>query len=248
MTKTPKVALVTGAAGDIGQAVCGRLGESGLAVVGWDISAKPASAPVIAWEQVDLSTDDIPPEIVGTLEGIGELCAVFHIVGGADADELAQGDPARIPMGIFRRTVELNLFSAYLVLRTTVPLMRTVSGDRSYTFASSTNAFGGYGAPAYSSSKAGLHGLVRALAAPLGKDGIRINAVALGTTRTANYARISAQLGRTADFDRLGRTVPRGRVLSPAEAAAALVGVGICNPALSGAVVVADAGQSITHG
>jgi NAD(P)-dependent dehydrogenase (short-subunit alcohol dehydrogenase family) len=248
MTKTPKVALVTGAAGDIGQALCHHLMKAELTVVGWDILAKPANASVIAWEQVDLSTDDVPSEIVRSLESIGELCAVFHVVGGSDVDELAEEDSATIPIEIFRRTVQLNLFSAYIVLRGTIGLMRKASGDRSYTFVSSINALGGYGAPAYSSSKAGLHGMVRALAVPLGRDSIRINAVALGTTRTANYARISAQLGRTADFDRLGSKVPRGRVLSPAEAATALAGVGICNPALSGVVVIADAGQSIRHG
>jgi NAD(P)-dependent dehydrogenase (short-subunit alcohol dehydrogenase family) len=244
MADAKGLTLVTGAAGDIGQALCRRLMDSGFAVVAWDLAAAPAGLDLAGWYRIDLS-DEVPEKVIAATAAVGELRAVFHVVGGSDADELRQPDPARVPMDVFRRTVGLNLVSAYAVIRATVDVMRRSPGDRSYTLVSSTNALGGYGAPGYSAAKAGLHGLVRALAVPLGRDGIRINAVALGTTRTANYARLATELGRTADFAAIGAKVPRGSVLSPEEAAAALAAVGVDNPALSGSVIVADAAQNL---
>jgi NAD(P)-dependent dehydrogenase (short-subunit alcohol dehydrogenase family) len=239
------VALVVGAAGDIGRATCHRLRALGLAVAGWDIQGRQPDVDLAAWTVVDLADGEVPDALPERLAELGPLRFVFHVVGGADLEEAGQPDPARVPMAAIRRTVSLNLLSAYGVVRATVPLLRTSSGDRSYTLVSSLNAYGGYGLPGYSGAKAGLHGLVRALAAPLGRDGIRINAVALGTTHTANFERVALSAGHPADFARLGRQLPRGRVLEPAEAAATLVSIGVDNPAVSGAVVIADGGQSV---
>lgn len=241
------VALVTGAAGDIGRALCAKLTRTGFSVVAWDVAPAPAGVEVTTWQTVDLSADELPGSLAGSLSTAGPLRGVFHVVGGSDPDELAQTDPALVPMDVFRRTVALNLCSAYAVLRATVGLMRASHGDRSYTFVSSINSLGGYGSPGYSAAKAGLHGMVRALAVPLGADGIRINAVALGSTRTANFARLADALGGRVDFERLGERTARGRILTPDEAAAAIAAVGVDNPALSGAVIVADAAQSIAR-
>jgi NAD(P)-dependent dehydrogenase (short-subunit alcohol dehydrogenase family) len=242
---SPGVALVVGAAGDIGRATCRLLSDRGLTVAGWDIQDRPDALPVSHWSTVDAGDGDIPDALAAPLDELGELRFVFHIAGGSDAEELAQPDPARAPIDVIRRTVGLNLFSAYGVIGATVERLRAAHGDRAYTLVSSINAYGGYGLPGYSAAKAGLHGLVRALTPVLGRDRIRINAVALGTTRTANYAALSAQLGEDADFDQLGERMPRGAVLDPVEAATALLSIGWENPAVSGAILVADAGQSI---
>jgi NAD(P)-dependent dehydrogenase (short-subunit alcohol dehydrogenase family) len=242
---SPSVALVVGAAGDIGRATCRLLLDRGLTVAGWDIRDRPPDLALSHWSTVDLSDGEVPDGLATSLDGLGSLRYVFHVVGGSDVEELAQPDPARVPIAVVRRTIGLNLFSAFGVIAATVDRLRAVGGDRAYTLVSSINAAGGYGAPGYSAAKAGLHGLVHALTVPLGRDRIRINAVALGTTRTANYADLAGQLGRNADFERLGGKVPRGSVLDPIEAATALVAIGCENPAVSGAVLVADAGQSM---
>ena len=240
----PRVALVTGAAGDIGRSLCTLLGERGRVVAAWDVAERPGDHPARHWDVVDL-TAEVSADTVARLDRLGPLGSVFHVVGGSDVAELSEADPARVPLEAFQRTVALNLLSAYVVVRASVELLRRATGDRSFTFVSSTNALGGYGAPGYSAAKAGLHGLTAALAVPLGRDGIRVNTVALGTTRTANYERIGIVLGQKADFERLGSLFPRGSVLSPDEAATALLSVGLENPALSGQVVVADAAQHV---
>ncbi|GAA1393180.1 SDR family NAD(P)-dependent oxidoreductase [Catellatospora coxensis] len=241
------VALVTGCSGDIGAAVCRRLHDDGYTVAGWDLAQPPADNALAWFSQVDLTAPEVPHDVVAGLAAVGPLRYVIHVVGGADVDELRCEDSALVPADVFRRVVAVNLFSAHTVLQATVGLMRESEGDRSYTFTSSTNAIGGYGAPGYSAAKAGLHGLVGALAGSLARGGIRINAVALGTTRTANYVRIGRLMGRETNFDSIGSRTLRGAVLSPDEAAAALVAIGIANPAISGEVVIADAGQHLAR-
>lgn len=241
------VALVAGAAGDIGQALCSLLAERGVQVIGWDIAERPATLAVAAWHLVDLTDGDVPASVAMATREVGELRHVFVVVGGSDAGELQERDLTQVPMEVFQRTVALNLCAAYAVVRATIQPIRDAAGDRSYTLVSSLNAYGGYGAPGYSAAKAGLHGLARTLAPALGRDGIRVNAVALGTTETERYARLAAELGGTADFAALGRNFPRGRVLSPVEAATALVSVGVDNPAVTGAVIVADGAQSLVR-
>jgi NAD(P)-dependent dehydrogenase (short-subunit alcohol dehydrogenase family) len=216
-----------------------------MLVAGWDIE-QPVDGTVDTWSREDLAAGDVSAEAVRQLAPLGSIRHVFHLVGGADVDELSAPDMATIPLEVVRRVVAVNLFSAYAVIRATVGLLRMSSGvDRSFTLVSSTNALGGYGIPAYSAAKSGLHGLVHALAVPLAHDDIRINAVALGTTRTANYARLNRAMGRETDFDSIGTRTPRGRVLSPKEAATALVAVGVASTAISGQVIIADAAQHL---
>jgi NAD(P)-dependent dehydrogenase (short-subunit alcohol dehydrogenase family) len=238
------VVLVTGAAGDIGRSLCAQLAERGCLVAAWDLADRPKEHTAGHWEVLDL-TSDVPAVAVSALDNLGRLSYVFHVVGGSDVEELREPDPAQVSLEVFQRTVALNLMSAYVVVRATIGLLRRTDGDRSFTFATSTNALGGYGAPGYSAAKAGVHGLTAALSVPLGREGIRVNAVALGTTRTANYENLGAKLGRRTDFERLGTLFPRGSVLAPGEAAAALISVGFDNPAVSGQVVVADAAQHL---
>jgi 3-oxoacyl-[acyl-carrier protein] reductase len=109
----------------------------------------------------------------------------------------------------------------------------------------SINAFGGYGAPGYSAAKAGLIGLAKALAAPLGADGIRINCVALGTVDTANLHRLAAERAQELDLTAVAARTPLRRVLTPQEVASALVSVALDWPGLTGSTIVLDNGQTL---
>ena len=101
-------------------------------------------------------------------------------------------------------------------------------GDRSITLTSSTDALAAYGLPAYAAAKAGLLGLVRSLAATLGADGIRINAVAPGDVPTERNVREWAhvpgwydRLREASVLDRLGTPPDIARDLSRADRPAA---------------------------
>jgi NAD(P)-dependent dehydrogenase (short-subunit alcohol dehydrogenase family) len=81
---------------------------------------------------------------------------------------------------------------------------------------SSVNAFTALGSEAYSSAKAALTSLTGNLAASLGHDGIRVNAVAPGTIRTRVW---DSQVGGA---DRLAPLYPLGRVGEPEDVAGAI--------------------------
>ena len=177
------------------------------------------------------------------LESLGRLQHVVAVAGGGDAGELSQADPATEPLEIFRGVLEANLVTAFATIRHTVPLLRGSEGDRSITLVGSINAFGGYGAPGYSAAKAGMSGLVNALAEPLGAEGIRINCLALGTTDTDNLHELATLTGQTLDLSAVAAKAPLRRVLSPADVGEALAVMAVDMRGLTGTTVVLDNGQ-----
>jgi NAD(P)-dependent dehydrogenase (short-subunit alcohol dehydrogenase family) len=109
--------------------------------------------------------------------------------------------------------------------------------------ASMFSYFGAAHAPAYASSKAGIAGLTRSLAAAWAPEGIRVNAVAPGWIRTAMTQAIQDDAARAAPI--LART-PMGRWGEPAEVADVVLF--LCSRAarfVTGVVVPVDGGYSI---
>ncbi len=110
-----------------------------------------------------------------------------------------------------------NLKGSFLCSKAAAASMRETGGGAIINI-SSVSASGHDRNPAYDSSKAGLIGLTRALAQELGPDGIRVNAVAPGTTMTEWVKRNIPQEMLDAD---LART-PLGRNAEPEDIAAAV--------------------------
>ncbi|WP_285747371.1 SDR family oxidoreductase [Lentzea sp. NBRC 105346] len=228
--------VVAGAAGDIGRATLDVFAKRGLAAVGWD--KKPAPGLQVC----DVLDDDAMATRVAALQ---ELRYVVVVAGGGDLDELNAADVTDESLEVFRRVVETNLHSAFNVIRHTVPLLRNASGDRSITLISSINAYGGYGAPGYSAAKAGLSGLTRSLAPKLGKDGIRINVLTLGTVDTSNARQLSDASGVPLDDSAIADATALGRPQSPEDVATAIAAFAIDLTSTTGAEHVLDAGQTI---
>ncbi len=108
---------------------------------------------------------------------------------GATEDEIGRLDPADVPVGVFAASVQLNLVAQYALVRAGEARLAVEAPgkDRSITLFSSINAIRGYGMPGYSAAKAGLLGLTVALALPLGRRGVRINAIVPGTVITERF-------------------------------------------------------------
>jgi NAD(P)-dependent dehydrogenase (short-subunit alcohol dehydrogenase family) len=98
---------------------------------------------------------------------------------------------------------------------------------------------------AYCAAKAGVTGLIRALAAELGDTGVTANAISPGSTDTPMLAE-SARLYGLPERDSFAGQQPLGRLVSPDEVAAALVWLaGPDSSGMTGAVVPVDGGLAL---
>lgn len=186
-----KVAIVTGASSGIGHAAARQLARAGARVVVSArrqarlnelvelISAEGGQALAVAGDARD---EDLARRLVdAAVERFGGLDIAFNNVGIAGAT----GPVAEMTLPGWHETIGVNLTSAFLSAKYQVPAM-IARGGGSIVFTSSFvgHTVGMPGMCAYAASKAGLIGLTYALAAELGTQGIRVNAILPGGTDT----------------------------------------------------------------
>lgn len=179
------VAVVTGAAGDIGRAIGSRLAESHDVVALLDLDSEAcaaAAARLGAPERFVALTCDVTSEasLAETAQAIDRLGLVRTLVNNAGAAHaVSLGDTNG---DIWRKDNALNLEAAFLCFRAFEAALKESRGT--LTNIASVNGMAVFGHPAYSAAKAGLIHLTRLIAVEYGKYGIRANAVAPGTVRT----------------------------------------------------------------
>jgi 3-oxoacyl-[acyl-carrier protein] reductase len=191
-----RVALVTGAARGIGEAIARVLARDGAHVVCLDVPAAGDALAAVANDiggtalQLDLTADDAPVRLA---EHLGARHAgvdiVVHNAGITRDRTLARMDAAR-----WDSVLDVNLSS---IERTTDRLLSEMligDGARMVAVSSVSGIAGNRGQTNYATSKAGVIGLVRSLAPVLAPRGITINAVAPGHIETAMTAKMPALL------------------------------------------------------
>lgn len=244
--------IVTGALGGIGSDTTRLLLDRGSAVIG--IDKEPDNQEIFPHGKYRHLTADITNEnsMQKACEQILAPAAPSHailVAGGALAEEIDYENPLSLSLDIFRRSIDLNLSGQYICIKHFAPLLEFIPSletaeipDRSITLVSSINSLGDFGYPAYSAAKAGLEGLTKSLAVPLGRRGIRINAVAFGTVKTRHAEELHAT---DADhFGRLNKLAALQRVSNSAEAARVLISMTQLSN-LTGTVITADCGQAV---
>lgn len=240
-----KVVAVTGAAGAIGGATVRRFLDAGFAVVGLDRQEPSDEADGHEFRQVDLLDADAVERVFRELRSAGTLHHVVGIAGGAlPGEPPTQNDPRSLDLETFRSSVELNLVTQFSVVRAALPWLRKAPDvDRSITLTSSFNALTGCGMPAYSAAKAGLIGMMHALATPLGREGIRINVVAPGTIRTPRTERLWSRM--SGHFERLEASTILRRLGEPDDVARCFRALATEMTHVTGQVIVVDGGQTV---
>jgi 3-oxoacyl-[acyl-carrier protein] reductase len=230
-----RVALVTGGAGGIGEAICRALAASGATVaVGYGSSSSPAER--LAGELrgrafgADLEDPAGPERLVRSVQR--ELGPVDVLVANHGRARKATYD--EVDADEFDRTVAINLRAPFLLARAALGEMR----ERGYgriLFISSVAAFtGGVVGPHYASTKAGLHGLTHWLASRLAPDGVTVNALA-----PALIERTGMLPGGSDD---LRARIPVGRLGTPDEVADLALSV-LGNAYLTNQVFTLDGGM-----
>ena len=192
------VAVVTGGAGGLGEAVVRKLHGEGVAVVIADLADERATALAaelgnkVVYARTDVTSET---EVEATLDKaytLGTLRQVVISHGGWGVTEKVV-DRACRPASLsgFTRTLDLYLTGTYNVLRLASARMASnhpsADGERGSVVA--TASIAGYegqiGQSAYAAAKAGVIGLTLAGARDLSSVGIRLNTIAPGTMHTS---------------------------------------------------------------
>jgi NAD(P)-dependent dehydrogenase (short-subunit alcohol dehydrogenase family) len=243
--------LISGAAGGIGIATVDQFLESGYVVAGIDLSPSVKSLRPEPYRGVVADVTK-PAELAAAIDEVLDGLELRHVVGLAgglvqdELDVLLADDPVAATAA-FDSSLSLNLSGQFSLVHATLPRLDRIDGNRSITLCSSVNAMRGYGAPAYSAAKAGIIGMMHALATPLGHLGVRINVVAPGTTRTPALDDEVARAGDPGIVDRRAEEIPLQRVAEPADVAVVIESVADRLTYVSDDVLQVDGGQLLAR-
>jgi 3-oxoacyl-[acyl-carrier protein] reductase len=221
---TDKVAVVTGAAQGIGQAIAETLAQRGAHVVIADIKLEKAEATAQAIAastgrraiavQCNVTDSESAKALIDrTLEALGRIDILINNAG-TTRDNLIM----RISDADWDLVLGINLKGAFNCSKAAVrPMMKQRAG-RIVNISSVSGLAGQAGQTNYSSSKAGLIGLTKALAREVGSRGITVNAVAPGFIETDLTKDLPAELKEMAI-----KNTPLGRWGVPQDVANAVV-------------------------
>ncbi|EAR52659.1 Short-chain dehydrogenase/reductase SDR [Oceanicola granulosus HTCC2516] len=179
------VAIVTGAAAGIGQAIAARLLADGFAVVACDLSAFADAAEGREDVVADIADPETPARLVAAAQRAGRLAALVNNAGIGGAKAAAETDDAS-----WSRILDVNLGAGFRLARAALPEMIAGGGGSLVNVASVYGQLGFRTTAAYAASKAGIEGLTRQMAVDYGPRGVRANAVAPGLIETALTRRL----------------------------------------------------------
>jgi len=243
-------AIVTGAGKGIGRAAALKLAAEGARVGCLDVDQAAAAGTAAAIADaagaaVALAADvadeaQVERAVKDAEEAFGGLDTVVANAGILLAGQDDRAD--RLDVGVWRRVLDVNLTGMFLTCKHGIrALLRTGSGAVVCT-ASPTGLYGlAPGLDAYSSSKAGVYGLIRVLANDYAAEGIRVNGVIPGYTDTP----MNDYVQRPSAHERLIATIPLRRQGTAAEVANVIAFLASDEASyVTGAVWAADGGMT----
>lgn len=207
-----KVALITGGRSGIGRAIAERLTEEGARV----FTAQRGSDDRFEGIAADFTDPASPAKVVAELIArAGQLNVLVNNAGmmqEARVEDMSLTD--------WQRTLTVNLTTPFLMIQAALPHLRKTRGCIVNT--GSIEGLGSNpGHATYCASKAGLHGLTRAVAVDHGAEGIRCNAIAPGWIDTDLNLDFINTMPDPAAFRRdIGKIHPVARTGKPEEVAA----------------------------
>ena len=236
-----QIALVTGAARGIGEAIATTLARDGAQVVCLDMPAAGDALAAVANRiggsalQCDITAADAPRRIAAAAALRRGVDVVVHNAGITRDRTLGRMSDAE-----WDAVLDVNLAAPERITTALVEAGKLRTGGRVVGLASIAGIGGNAGQTNYAASKAGVIGLTRAQSAVLGERGITVNAVAPGfieTEMTARMPLVLRQVGR-----RLNSLAQGGQPVDVAETVAWLAA-----PASAGVTgqVIRVCGQSL---
>ena len=196
-----RVAIVTGAAGALGSAMCERFVRDGVRVVVADVAIEPAralaerldptgaTALAVEVDMADYATVDAMVKQV--LAWSGRIDIMVNNAGVAE-----ESVPTwEMPLQAWQRTIDIDLTGVFHGCRAVLRAMLERGWGRIINISSIAGKEGKHNPAAYAAAKAGVIGLTKAMAFEVAPLGILVNAITPGTSR-AGTGRRSARSSR----------------------------------------------------
>lgn len=244
-----KRAIVSGAGAGMGRAAALRFAAEGARVGLLDVD-EPAARAVADEIQAgggealvlpaDVSKEqDVEAAVGRAVDAWGGLDVVVANAGVELAGEDDRAD--RLELAVWQRTMDINLTGIFLTCKHGIRALLGSGGGSVVCTCSPTGLYGcAPGFDAYSTSKAGVYGLVRVMAADYASEGIRVNGVVPGYTRTPMTEWVTPE-----EHEALIATIPLGRQGDPEDVASVMLFLVSDEAAyVTGAVWAADGGMT----
>lgn len=206
-----KVVLITGGRSGIGAECAQSFSRAGATIV----TAQRQQDGIFPSITADFQDPDTPKQVINeAIRRFGRLDVLVN-----NAGLMLEGDVLETCEQDWDRTLQVNLTAPFLLIKHALPFLIKTQGS-----IVNIGSIEGLGSnprhPAYCASKAGLHGLTRAVAVDHGKQGVRCNAVAPGWIDTDLNTAFIESLGDPEAFrSKISTIHPVGRTGKPEEVA-----------------------------
>ena len=177
--------IVTAAAQGIGRATALMFAKEGAAVIATDINEEKLSE--LSEENNEIKTHKLDAtnktEVEKFCSSVNNVDVLFHAVGFVHHGTIMDCDNQE-----FKRSININIFSAYLMTFNLLPkMLNRKKGNIVIVSSAASNVKGVPNRFIYTTTKAALNGFVKSIAADYIKDGIRCNAILPGTVETPSW-------------------------------------------------------------
>jgi len=216
-----KIAVVTGGAGGIGQAVAERFFQEKYILVLLDLNDAAGKSVAAELSQRGAPVMFLPANLTQEAEvktafekiiaAYSRVDTLVNVAGGS----LHRHPLEDFPLAHWRAVIDANLTSTFLCCRAVTALMKSQKSGSIVNISSDIGFSGDASRSAYAAAKAGILGLTKTLALELAPFGVRANAVAPGRIATprvrANYT--------DAEWEAAAKRIPLGHAGSPEDVA-----------------------------
>lgn len=216
-----KIAIVTGGTRGIGFAIVRKFLEQGATVIlcGSRQATADEAVKKLLQENSKYPVEGIAPELVNYASVKEAFDQVIAKYGRIDILVNNAGISAREPIteyseADFDKIMDLNVKAVFNCIKAVTPQMQKQRSGCIISTSSMVSLYGQASGCGYPASKFAVNGLTKSLARELGKDQIRVNAVAPGVTRTDMVAALPKDI-----LARVSAGIPLGRVGEPDEVA-----------------------------